>query len=120
MPPLYVGVFCFKVNGKGDLMKIDVGNKTITSVDFSNNEIAWKIEDTHFVLDYFRKENKIILGGDILTKNLVHNYDSWYYNYDQCQSEKSNVESGYKSAIEYISKYIQLNGNDFYVIIVTK
>lgn len=101
-------------------MKIDVGNKTITSVDFSNNETAWKIEDTPFVLDYFRKENKIILGGDILTKDLIHNYDSWYYNYDHGHSEKCNVEFAYEKAIEYISKYVQLNGKDFYVIIVTK
>ncbi len=101
-------------------MKISIENKTITSVDFSEFETAWRIEDAFLVLLYLKKENKVVLGGDILTKDLIRNYDSWYYNFDDNHSEKCNVEFGYEKAIEYISKYVQLNGKDFYVIIVTK
>ena len=100
-------------------MKINIGNETIASVDFSSNETAWRIEDAFGVLKYLKDQNKVVLGGDILTKELVHNYDSWYYNINPSLNYRFNVENGYKSAIEYISNYIRVNGNVFYVIFVT-
>jgi hypothetical protein len=101
-------------------MKITTENKTITSMDFSNTETAWMIEDAFFLLDDFKIKKKIVLGGDILTEKLEYNYDSWYYNMDSSQNSEYNVECSIKVAFEYISNYIRANGNSFYVIFVTE
>ena len=99
-------------------MELNIGNKTITSVDFSDVESAWRIEDAILVLEYMGDENKIVLGGDILTNELVHNYDSWYYNMESNQSYQLNVECSIKLAYEYITHYVEMNGNAFYVVFV--
>lgn len=101
-------------------MKITIGNKTITSVDFSNTETAWMIEDAILILKHFKIKKKIVLGGDILTEKLEYNYDSWYYNMESSRDSKFNVECSIKVAFEYISNYIRTNGNSFYVIFVTE
>ena len=87
-------------------MKINIGSETISSVDLSNAETAWMIADASLVLEYLRSKNKIVLGGDVLTDKLEHNYDSWYYNIDSSQDFKLNVECSIKLALEYISNYI--------------
>ena len=101
-------------------MKINIGSKIISSVDFSNAEIAWMIDDASLVLEYLRSENKIVLGGDVLTNKLEHTYDSWYYNVDSSRDFKFNVECSIKSALEYISNYISANGSTFFVVFVIK
>ena len=100
-------------------MQINIGNKTITSTDFSNAETAWMIEDAILVLEHLKNKQKIVLGGDILTEKLEYNYDSWYYNMESSQNFKFNVECSIKVAFEYISNYMRTNGNSFYVIFVT-
>lgn len=99
-------------------MEINIGNKTITSTDFSNAETAWMIEDAILVLEHLKSKKKIVLGGDILTEKMEHNYDSWYYNVESSQNSKYNVECSIKLAFEYISNYIRTNGNAFYVVFV--
>ena len=101
-------------------MEINFKNKKIVSQKISDTENAWRIEDAFFVLEYLKNKNKIVLGGDILTKNLEHNYDSWYYNVKLNKNYNINVECSIKLAFEYISKYIQTNGNTFYVVFVIK
>ena len=99
-------------------MKINIENKIITSTDFSNAETAWRIEDAILVLDHLKSKKKIVLGGDILTERMEHNYDSWYYNVESSQNSKYNVDCSIKLAFEYISNYIRTNGNAFYVVFV--
>ena len=101
-------------------MKIEFKDKTIISTDFSEFETAWKIEDAALLLEYFRSKDEIVLGGDILTEKLKHNYDSWYYNTKPLYSLQYNVKQSFKVAFEYISKYIETNGDKFYVIFVLK
>ena len=101
-------------------MKINVKNQTIISTNFSASEIAWKIEDSVLVLEYLKSNNKIILGGDILTEKMERNYDSWYYNVEHNQSREFCIERSIEQATEYISKYIEANGNAFYVIFVVE
>ena len=99
-------------------MDINIENKTISSVYFSDSEIAWRMEDAILVLEYLRSRNNIVLGGDILTEELQHNYDSWYYNVQSDKSLQFNVGESNKIALEYISNYIEANGNAFYVVFV--
>lgn len=101
-------------------MKITVGNRMITSVDFSNTETAWMIEDAILILDYFKSKKKIVLGGDILTEKLEYNYDSWFYNIESDRDLEFNIKCSIKAAFEYISNYIRTNGDSFYVIFVTE
>ena len=101
-------------------MKIEINDKTIMSKDFTNTETAWAIDDASLVLEYLNNMNKVVLGGDILTPKMEHNYDSWYYNVDSTFNHQINVERSVKIATEYILKYIKLNGNAFYVVFVTE
>ena len=97
-------------------MEINIGNKTIISTDFSDSEIAWKIEDAVFVLEHLKNKNKIILGGDIFTEKLEHSYDSWYYNVESDCNHEFNVNYSIKLAIEYISNYIKQHNLTSYQI----
>lgn len=101
-------------------MKINISGKTITSTNFSNTETAWMIEDAILVLEHLKNEKKIVLGGDILTEKLEHNYDSWYYNVKSNENSEFDVECSIKLAFEYISNYIRKNGISFYVVFVIK
>ena len=101
-------------------MQINIQNKTISSKDLSNAETAWRIEDAVLVLEYFKSNARIVLGGDILTQELEHNYDSWYYNIESDEDLQYNIQHSIKTAFEYISSYIKANGKAFYVIFVTK
>ena len=102
------------------MMEIIIENKILVSTDFSDTETAWMIEDAVFVLNYLKMKNEVILGGDILTKNLEHNYDSWHYNVNYGKGHRFNVDCSIKLAFEYISNYIKKNGSSFYVIFVTE
>ena len=104
----------------GDSMKIEVENKIISSLDFSDAETAWLITDAILVLQFLKKNNQIVLGGDILTKKLEYTYDSWYYNVSTNQNYEYAMECSIKFATEYISDYIDANGDTFYVIFVVK
>lgn len=101
-------------------MIINVKNQTIISTIFSDSEIAWKIEDAVLVLEYLKGENKIVLGGDILTEKMEYTYDNWYYNVEHSQSRKNCIERSVERATEYILKYIEANGSAFYVIFVVE
>lgn len=97
---------------------MDINNKRITSIEFSDNEMACKIEDAILVLDYLKENKKIVLGGDILNKYREYNYDNWYYNIDLNYDIRFNLETSHKKAKEYLANYIQRNGDDFYVLFV--
>ena len=43
-----------------------IENKTITSMDFSNTETAWMIEDAILLLEHFKSKKKIVLKGNEL------------------------------------------------------
>ena len=103
-----------------DTMKIIIKNKTIISTDFSDYESAWKINDALLLLEYIKEKNGLVLGGDILTENLEHNYDSWYYNNNPAHDYQFNVKCSIQHASEYICNYIKNNGDSFHVIFVTK
>ena len=61
-------------------MIINILNKTITSIDLSNTETAWKIEDAFLVLEHYKNAKKIVndlsiiddLGIDVIhSKKLI-------------------------------------------------
>lgn len=101
-------------------MKIEINNKIIVSKGISSYEFAWAMLDAFDVLDYYYSKKWIVLGGDILTSDLRHNYDSWYYNINANKDESFNLNSSVYKAKEYIAKYIENNGVNYYIVFVTE
>ena len=99
---------------------IYVNNQKIDAVLTPSKELAWPMDKIFLVLQYMQTCNKVVLGGDILTSEMEYNYDSWYYNCDLSKEHFYNAGRSYNVAIEYIERYIQRNGNDFWVILVLK
>lgn len=92
----------------------------VRSIKISEYEEAWRIEDSFEVIKYLTKQNKIILGGDILGKKLQYIYDNWYYEPSESNNRTKNIIDSYNIACQYIQDYIKKNGTDYYVIIVTE
>ncbi len=101
-------------------MEITTKNQSIKSVPINPFEEAWKIEDVLILLEYYRHNNRIVLGGDILNERFEHTYDNWYYNIDTAQDSLSNLNNSIVKANEYVTRYIEKNGNNYYVSVVIK
>lgn len=83
------------------------------------NEVAWRIQDVIEVLNYTKKNNIVILGGDILSHDMAYTLDNWYYIPQHDMTKRENSLSSYELALEYINSYVLRNGDNFYVVIVT-
>lgn len=101
-------------------MKIFIENKTIYSVDNTEFETTWKIEDFPFVLKYLQKLHIIVLGGDILNEKMQYTYDNWYYDIDKDIDYQDNVVNSIEFARDYLTKYTKRYGNCFNVIFITE
>ncbi len=99
-------------------MEIIVDNKKISAKKVNDYESAWRITDALDVFEYMFFSNQIILGGDILTKEMKRNYDNWFFNIDRSVSRHHNLVKSYITALDYIKRYMSKNGEDFYVVIV--
>lgn len=95
---------------------IDAFDVATTSV----NEIAWKLKDAMSVLNQIGIKEHIVLGGDILTRDLSYTYDSWFYTTNSKLNLKENSAQSIQAASNYISNYMSLNGDNYYVVFVIK
>lgn len=98
-------------------IKIILG-ENMKSVKISDYEEAWEIGVIPQVLDILMKKNCVILGGDILFSNLEYSYDNWYFEPFDDKDYISNVKMSYNKANDYIKKYIEMNGYNYYVVLV--
>ena len=94
--------------------------EAILPVKISEHQFACRISDACGVLEWFRAQGRVVLGGDVLDKCKNHTYDNWFYNYDSRLSLIVNVEHSVSKAEKYISRYMSLNGENYYVIFVLK
>ena len=88
----------------------DILEKGINLSSQGINEIIWKGAIIKDVINSIYKAEKTILGGDVYTLDnglAVSTYDNWYYN-------GNNFEEAYTNAIQYITNYLERNGDDFY------
>ena len=97
-----------------------ISRQGIVPQKISPYELAWKIDDTKAVLQWLSENNKVVLGGDILDINKEYTYDNWYYNPDDTCSSLINAKNSIEKASEYISNYIDINGSDYYVVLISK
>ncbi|MBT9830305.1 Imm40 family immunity protein [Clostridium baratii] len=84
-------------------------------------ELAWNKENSIKVIDFLNKNDYLILGGDVyklIDENLNSTYDSWYFNKDKFSSNREMINASMKTAKEYINKYSEMNGQEYYYSIV--
>jgi hypothetical protein len=79
-------------------------------------ELAWKYDYILNVINILYDNKYIILGGDVykideINEQILSVGDSWYYN--KAFGEDDIIYS-YRKAIEYISKYHNRNGDNYY------
>ena len=95
-----------------------VCKQNICPVTTAWGELAWKIKDYALILELFRDNKCIVLGGDVLDLEKNYNYDNWYYNDKSDVSFEENLSSSISVAKEYLQNYIKDNGEKFYVVFV--
>ncbi|WP_404447374.1 immunity 40 family protein [Sutcliffiella horikoshii] len=96
----------------------------ISLKDLGINELAWKWEDVHIVIDYLVENKYAILGGDVYLlqgDEKIVTYDSWYLDRDTGTSWLDYVIKSKETADEYINSYHMKNGDNYcYSIIYSK
>lgn len=83
--------------------------------------MAWNLENSIKVIDFLNENNYLILGGDVyklIDGELNSTYDSWYFDKDKSKSSQELLHESRNRAIEYINKYHEINGQDYYYSIV--
>lgn len=84
----------------------------------SEYELAWKITCVEDIAGEALQNQVIILGGDILDSNLEYTGDNWYYETNKTEDIRCNSIRSCDCMEKYIKKYADLNGVDFYMIVV--
>ncbi len=83
--------------------------------------MAWNLENPIKVINFLNENNYLILGGDVykmIDGELNSTYDSWYFDKDKSKSSQELLHESRNRAIEYIKKYHEMNGQDYYYSIV--
>ena len=99
-------------------MQISIGDSVFYSKEMPTYEQAWNIADALKLLEYFKLRQDVISGGDILNNKLEYTYDNWFFNPDEEKSKEYNSIQSINIAYEYLKRYIQRNGENYYVVIV--
>ena len=97
-----------------------VSKQGIVPQKISQYELAWKIDDIKSILQRFSANHKVVLGGDVLDVNNEYTSDNWSYTPDDKCSLLINVKNSIEKASEYISNYINVNGSDYYIVLVAE
>ena len=108
----------FLMSGVDKDMKRIRDDIDIFSIILPTGEISWKIKDSLKVLECLKNHNKIVLGGDILNDKQKYTYDNWFYDVELTKSREENLLQSIKVAQNYLSEYIDCNGDNYYVVII--
>jgi putative aminotransferase len=102
-----------------ELGKFNFKNRGQSLAELGVASYAYTYQDMLAYIDWIESKKFIILGGDVYVegdRGLELTYDGWYY------SPKNNDSDSLLSisvAKDYISKYIDSNGGNFYFTVVT-
>ena len=102
-----------------ELGKFNFENRGSSLEEFGVTNYAYTFKDVLAYIDWIESKKFVILGGDVYSRQgdmFDITYDSWYY------SPKNNDSDSLLSisvAKDYISKYIDSNGGNFYFTVVT-
>lgn len=75
--------------------------------------IAWPPESIPAILELAKKNNWIVLGGDVLTMEGTHTCDNWYFNPAPERPLMVNVKASIESCLQYVLQYVDRNGEEF-------
>ena len=101
-----------------ELGKFNFENKGSSLAELGVESYAYTYQDMLAYIDWIESKKFVILGGDVYSRQgdmFDITYDSWYYspkNKDNDSLESISV------AKDYISKYIDSNGGNFYFTVV--
>lgn len=101
-----------------ELGKFNFENRGQSLAELGVSSYAYTYQDMLVYIDWIESKKFVILGGDVYSRQgdmFDLTYDSWYY------SPKNNDSDLLQSifvARDYISKYIDSNGENFYFAIV--
>ena len=102
-----------------ELGKFNFKNRGQSLAELGVASYAYTYQDMLAYIDWIESKKFIILGGDVYVegdRGLELTYDGWYY------SPKNNDSDSLLSisvAKDYISKYIDSNGGNYYFTVVT-
>mgnify|MGYP000915709157 FL=1 len=86
--------------------------------EFGVTNYAYTFKDVLAYIDWIESKKFVILGGDVYSRQgdmFDLTYDSWYYS---PKNNDSDLLQSISVAKDYISKYIDSNGENFYFAIV--
>ena len=93
-------------------------SKKINPILIKSNEYAWQIKHVNLVMNYLFENDMIILGGDILNKDLNYTYDNWFY--EPCKNNLEDLKKSHEVSINFIKNYTKIHGENFLVVFVVK
>lgn len=83
-----------------------------------SGEQAWSVSAIVGIMQQAIDNRWVVLGGDVISHEGQYTYDSWYYNRDYNICANDNVEASVRKCLDYINRYITLNGDSFYFVLV--
>lgn len=83
-----------------------------------SGELAWTSKQIPSIMELTLENDWIILGGDVLTSAQRYAYDNWYYEPNEEKSLEFNVRASILECSQYVSIYVDKNGDDFLFVIV--
>lgn len=92
-------------------------SKSVSLKNIGINDVALKYKDIKELLKMLRIYNLTILGGDVLNSDLEYTYDNWYIEKETLDPSKFSSFS-IDITEKYIENYVNLNGDNFYFVLV--
>ena len=88
----------------------------IGGVRVSSEETAFPPQMVSQIFNMVAKNQWIILGGDVVTCDLKHTYDNWYYEPIRDLPLFENTKQSIAKSDQYISEYREKNGDKYLYI----
>lgn len=101
-----------------ELGKFNFENRGQSLAELGVASYAYTYQDMLAYIDWIESKKFVILGGDVYSRQgdmFDLTYDSWYYS---PKNNDSDLLQSISVAKDYISKYIDSNGENFYFAIV--
>ncbi len=86
-------------------------------VKIDTGESAWTAKAIPDILLLVLANDWIVLGGDVLNLEQHHTYDNWYFEPSPCCSLEVNARQSVERCLQYITNYIEKNGEDYLFVL---
>lgn len=95
-----------------------INTRKVHPIEITSYEIGWHLKDVNDVLQWLSVNDRIVLGGDIIDSQKNYTYDNWFYNYNRSLSFAENVKASIAKAQNYVSNYLNTNGENYFAVLV--